>query len=63
MTDITLATTDLELITITINAVSLLGLGLAMIYAKQLEKRGARLSDKRSPALRLPMILAGFFAT
>ena len=37
MTDITLTTTDLELVTLTINAVSLLGLGLVMIYAKKLE--------------------------
>ena len=51
MTDITLTTTDLELVTITINAALLLGMGLAMIFAKRLENFGAKLLEIRMPSL------------
>tara|TARA_R110000737_G_scaffold152972_2_gene182145 strand:- start:49 stop:183 length:135 start_codon:yes stop_codon:yes gene_type:complete len=37
MTDPNLATMDLELVSITINAILLLGLGVVMMYPKQLE--------------------------
>ena len=51
MTDITLTTTDLELVTITLNAVLLLSMGLAMVFAKRLEKIGAKLLDMRPSSL------------
>ena len=51
MTDITLTATDLEIVSITINAVLLLCLGLAMVFAKRLEILGARLLHMRPPSL------------
>ena len=49
MTNITLTATDLDLARITINAVLLLGLGLAIVFAKRFEKFGSRLLKMRLP--------------
>lgn len=44
MTDLNLSTTDLEFASIVVNATLLLGLGLCMIYAKQINHMGKRFS-------------------
>lgn len=51
MTDTILAISYFELVTLIFNAVLFLGMGLAMVFAKQLAHLGARLLDKATPFL------------
>jgi hypothetical protein len=51
MTDITLTMSDLEFVTITFNAVLLLGTGLAMVFAKRLECLVSSLVQKNRPGM------------
>jgi hypothetical protein len=62
MTDITPTATDLEIVTIIINAALLLGMGLAMIFAKRLENFGAKLLEMKTPSLFRHADTSGFSA-